>query len=86
MSQAATEKKKEYTYRVLERDITRDILILEIEYPPGVFRKVVRYLDEKVPKPDDWDFRMAAKWCWTSNWQMKLAKHCLDSRSVSEGV
>ena len=78
-----------YSFRVLERDIIKGILVLEIEYPePGDSCKVYRYLDEKVslPKPDNLHFRMAATWCGTSDWQVTLANHCLDSRSLSEGV
>ena len=58
----ATEEKKMYSFRVLERDIIKGILVLEIEYPePGDSCKVYRYLDEKVslPKPDNLYYRMA---------------------------
>ena len=72
-----------FAYRVLERDIIRGIMVLEIEYPRGVYRKVYRYLDEKPPKrTDSWEFRICAKWCRCQDWHVQLARYCLTEDMV----
>ncbi len=65
-------------FRVLERDVIKGTQVLEIEdpfNPERRLRKVYRYLEEKLPPPDNINLRIAAKVFWQRlDWHVELAR------------